>query len=632
MSQYTRPNFSLITSIARTRSIQLPRYPGLPSEARYISYNDIVFRSTLAPGLDLKLPPLHKNDTSYREKQIYVLLRRVASQILPPSFTAAMPTLPSVSFSNSNESEIPPGGGTGPGGIFSGDTGLGANHRAPGATFDVVFDCSGAGFLGSNMWALIASLVASYVGGPGFTWANKRAAILLPEREFNTFDDGPFGAPSQGIAINNTDAAISFNLPQAAGVQWHFIAPWPTATLEDAPILAKAAQKKFKLFRANASGLALNNGGASLLRMSWNQPGTRFGFWFCEMQANAETTMSVSNLQTIYGFLTLFGCDLLAEIPYQQIGAMFPLDTIATTLMGIDHVHYCLFDNPWAERHHIYEHSPGPVGDCYCSFTTFDRCGGQVWQQTRREDESGGPIPDLTNGAVSAGKHHFVDCTFENYGRSASRSTSAHTQYGTRRDYDMLRCTYINDLPGRADSWPPPDPYSHPSTWPATVELRTSDCITMSAQDDTPPFYSYPSINGHHAGALKMRDCNVYDRDPLAAIIRVNQGTNVDIEDCGFFTSAAATEKVALMLAFDTGVPPGNTPPTYSVLSFRMVNCNSADRYSRFLADHPTLADVGDRFALVLRCNPPPDNGVRNQVPATTLGNATESYDIVNVI
>jgi hypothetical protein len=530
---------------------------------------------------------------------------------------------------------IPPGGGTGTTGSISGDTGLGALHKAPGATFDVLLNCSGGNFLTSpNMWGLIASAIEQFylANSPPYTsniydWTNKRVAILLPEREFNVADTF-----AEGVRLNDgLGGFINVTLPQALGIQWHFIAPWPTASLADTSAQAKAADKKFQLLRRSNTGLAINNGGGATLTMTWNgaSTGTRFGWWFCEFQANGRETIGIPNGTVAPGFLTLYGCDFYSDIPFSPNGVGYPEDTISTYNCNIDNVHYCNFDNPWANRHHVYERNQGPVGDAYVTETTFDRCGGQVWQQTRRASEG----PDHTNGAASAGNHYWINCTLKNFGRCSNWSSAALTQYGSRRDIDMDGCVIVNDLAGRygtaALPWPPPDPYAYVLPAAGYYDTRCSDLVAYAAEVGA-PYVSWHSTAGHACGGFRMRDCDVYIRNPQSGICRIWHGTEIDIEDCSLLTATTATEQKAAIFCYQTAVKQGQTPPAFPVLSVHLEANNTAARRTAFVAAHPEVPANALLTTSVLKFSPPPVAGTRSSF--TTMGNATQTIDDTNLL
>ena len=467
------------------------------------------------------------------------------------------------------------------------------------------------------MWGLIRSSILQYaLAQPsGFTWANKRVAILLPEREFNTRDLSSLN----GVSINQSTFGfgIDVTFPLALGVQWHFIAPWPTASLSDTSAQAKAADKKFKLVRRDSAGQAYSAGGGSLLQLSWGgDPGnlTRFGFWFCEFQSTARETISspssLTNPQSLTstGYLTLYGCDLLADIPFSPLGVGYPTDTISTFGMSIDQVHYCTFDNPWAFRHHIYEHSQGPVGDAYCTETDFLRCGGQVWQQTRRALEG----PDLTFGAASAGKHYFINCIMKYFGRQGTWSTAALTQYGSRRDIDMEGCVVVADSAGTrtAASWPPSDPYVNNLPGPYQ-DTMNSDLVQYGTEGSTSN-NAHRSTAGHACGGFKMRDCDVYIRQPRSGIVRIWHGTAIDIEDCSLLTSASSTDTRGVTLCYDTRLSQdGAPPPAFPILSLHIADCNTSARRTAFVAAHTEVPAGALLTTHIQRFIPPPVVGVR---------------------
>jgi hypothetical protein len=613
--------------------------------ASYILFRNYGTNSTAFAPVGSRQHPLNTfSYTGLTNEQTYtfkILAQDTAGLTSGFSTTFGMPTA-------NPGTGIPPGGGTGTTGNISGDTGLGAFHKAPGATFDVLLNCSGGNFLTSpNMWGLITSAIEQFelANSPPYTptfydWTNKRVAILLPERDFNVNMVGLF---AEGLRINdNIGGYININMPQAPGVQWHFIAPWPTASLSDTSAQAKAATKKFQLRRESATGYAINNGGNATLTLSWggNATGIRFGWWFVEFQATGRETIGVPNGVTAPGFLTLYGCDFFSDIPFSTNGVGHPEDTISTYNTNIDNIHYCVFDNPWASRHHIYERNQGPVGDAYVTETTFDRCGGQVWQQTRRASEG----PDHTNGAASAGKHYWINCVMKNFGRCSYWSSAALTQYGSRRDIDMDGCVIVNDLPGRYGirnlqpptsppnyPWPPPDPHAYVLPAVGYADTRCSDLVAYAAEVGA-PYVSWHSTAGHACGGFKMRDCDVYIRDPQSGVCRIWHSTEVDIEDCSLLASTTAVQPYGLLLCLETSVKQGQMPPAFPVLSVHMESNNTAARRTAFVAAHPEVPANALLTTSVLYFPPPPPAGSRNPSVFTTLGNATQTIDEINLL
>lgn len=456
--------------------------------------------------------------------------------------------------------EPPIGGGTGTTpGAFNGDTGLGSLHRAPGAQFDFVIDRST--FTQPRLFASIGAALRDLITQNNMQ--NKRVAVLLPEKDYvvQREQGSPFDAGVYQIGVRQSlGFQEPLEYPSVAGMQVHLIAPYPGGDTSVAVETAVQQPRKFSIGSITPEGEGFSNGsstqGKGLFTIAGNTGfNARWGFWFMQFNGSTWASITWGNPAALpHGFLTVYGCNFLqpyhfsnrnSQNPSSGPGfnaqAFVPRFQISTFGVLIDQFHYNVMDCPYTSEHHVYERN-SPIGDSFITNSTFSRCGGNVWQHSRRPAESqgsGGEGPDLSNG-MFAGTQFWRNILAWRYGRSYW-SSGAIEYKAPHRNLDMEDCVFINDNPGCAEAWPPPNlatiatdqfcapPYNRGGGF-APNDVANGWFISQTGDTGSPPIIE----DGHYNGTVRLRNVRVFHRMPQDELINLSTCRGFDAANCVF--------------------------------------------------------------------------------------------------
>ena len=512
--------------------------------------------------------------------------------------------------------EPPPGGGTGTTpGAFNGDTGLGARHKAPGANFDFVVDM--ADYTGPNLFQSVGTILQN-LAAQGQVLSNKRIAVLLPDREYKIqYESNPQGSFNNSrrmilIARNGTLGIEEFlRFPNEENVQLHFIGPYPGGDLSASVSDAIQEPYKFRLSSVTSSGEGWSQGsaiqGKGMVSVGNTPQGARIGWWFTQFNGGGWASITWGSSDNLpFGSLTVYGCRFVQPYHFSNIDSMgwtttpgynsnafMPRFQISTYGVKIDQFHYNYLDCPYTSEHHVYERNP-PVGDCYITNNTFLRTGGNIWQQTRRQQEGGGSGsegPDTTNGQF-AGTQYWRNCVAKRWGRSWW-SSGAIEMKNAHRDLDMEDCDFINDNPGCVAAWPPPNlatiaadefcdpPYSRNSPF-TPVNSACSWLITMGGEPNAPPM----TVDNTYNGTVRLRRVRVFIREPQDNIFNLACGRSVDVED-SVFLHTVTSKTVGLVISGN----PSPAPVAWNTFSWRLNNV--AGDVTAFTGDYTEVPGSG---------------------------------------
>lgn len=532
-----------------------------------------------------------------------------------------------------------PGGSNTTAGAINGDTGLGPNHRAPGATFDFVVDASH--LTSGSLFAMIGQMTSEIHnaavlsgGQSGFDMTGKRIAILLPERVYRLQDSDPNHSMVQlwGSGWNRDSA----QMPRLDDTAWHFIGPWPTADIvNDTSLDAKAAQKKFVLRSTTPEGYAYSAGpadqGVGLIDIQTHKARVRVGFWFMELEGARYSWISGQAPRDVMaggGFVQYHGVDFTqpnhfpnidSSIPgggavvqgeRQNESSIMPRFGISTYRLSHDVIDYCTFDSPYTYEHCIYERN-APSGPAYIRYTDFYRTGGQVLQETRRNGSNQGTGDEgLSLSTGEASTRYWRNCVIRHWGRSVTRSAAAITQYGSHRIQDFKDCVFINNNPGKVN-WPP-----------SNLETLATDeyCDGPYAENTNSAFIFFagggvwPMNDGHLNPGMKMRDCFVWLKKPdSGAIVALNAKT-IDIADSIICQDTYNYGITATLYGNDGGTSP------YAIDSILLEDNNTSALLAAFRTDYSDYVPVSPILDGVVRYfAPPPLNGDRAGTPGNPI-------------
>jgi hypothetical protein len=327
-------------------------------------------------------------------------------------------------------------------------------------------------------------------------------------------------------------------------------------------------------------------------------PGCRVGFWFVKFNVANWAAVTWGNSNNLpKGFLTFYGCRM--EQPYHfsnvdstnfanangtNANAFMPRFQVSTYGVAIDQFHYNYLDCPYTSEHHVYERNP-PAGDCYITNNTFLRTGGNIWQQTRRQQVGGGSGsegPDTTAGGF-AGTQYWRNCVAKRWGRSWWSSGAIELK-NAHRNLDIEDCDFINDNPGCVAVWPPPNlatlrtdtfaapPYSR-NSGNVTNDAACSWLLTMGGESGAPPM----TVDGHFNGTVRLRNVRVFIRQPQDNTFNFSTCRGVDVEGCTVLQTVTA-RAVGLVISGNASESP------VAINSFRWTLGNTTSGISAFKA------------------------------------------------
>lgn len=510
--------------------------------------------------------------------------------------------------------EPPPGGGTGTTpGAFNGDTGLGARHKAPGANFDFVIDRSE--YTGPDLFNSVG-VALNELGPQGFNLTNKRVAILLPSKnyriQYESNSQQTFNFGRRGIGIgDNQWYQERMSVPNVEGLQLHFIGPYPGGDLSASVSDAVNEDFEFELSSVTQEGQGWAQGSANqgkgMISIGITRPGCRVGFWFTKFNVANWAAITWGNPNALpFGFITLYGCRFVQPYHFSNIdstnltnqggtnaNAFMPRFQVSTYGVAIDQFHYNYMDCPYTAEHHIYERNP-PFADCYITNSTFLRTGGNIWQQTRRlqGSESGDEGPDTTNGQL-AGTQYWRNCLAMRWGRSWWSSGAIELK-NAHRNLDMEDCDFVNDNPGCAAVWPPPNlatiaaddycdpPYSR-NSGNVTNDAACSWLLTLGGETGSPPM----TVDGHFNGTARLRNVRVWIRQPQDNTFNLACARSFDAEDCVVLQTVTGVG-VGLVRAGN----PSASPTAFNTFNWR--NNNVAGDVTAFKAAYTEVPASGE--------------------------------------
>ena len=463
-----------------------------------------------------------------------------------------------------------PGGGPQ---AIDGETGLGPDHKAPGATFDYVVDASGYGGAENAMRAGMALLRSQIANGQvdlsGAT--RRRVAILLPART----DNGAVELSSQNNYVPGVGgSAIVF--PVADTFDVDFVGPWVGGLdLDEAKILVSGVEDNLMVLDENSTVLptyrittryeadipgteiyaGLTNAGVSGAVLS--ERGRLFqdpvgwegdvNFWCCRFSGGGQQTVQFGYNNSTNGHGINFYCcrfdhddHIWDETVFAtnssggstQVTARFPRWGFSTygALMSF---YGCLMDFPYNQEHAVYDRNH-PYGDRTWSYVQVTRCGGQVCQQVFRRGE-GNLILDPVSDPGTTFFRHVVSL---GYNRNSSWSSAVITRYSAHSLLDLQDCIFADADPSNGSvAWLPPIDPQDPLVGLGVYETfgGIQSASNPDFQGGSTGNYQLPAGSTINGG-IKIRNCHFYSGAPDKAVLGLKIAETVDIEDSTFFT------------------------------------------------------------------------------------------------
>ena len=480
------------------------------------------------------------------------------------SGTVGIVAAPGFEVGNPSSVTVATSGASSGGGPISGDTGLGAQHRAPGASFDYVIDVSDGAYTQNavvrgcsefNTRIALPSNDPLYIDKTGVA----SIAILLPER-----------VESKAPGING---GLNYDVYEAAtldiddsSVEVHFIGPWiaePTDNKVQAMIKVRDRDPSlnwgYGLRPVDEFGVSpISPGGGYTLQVNVDQSNYSGGvhFWCFDIRGCGRSCISIGTAPTYVNYANVTAeSDVhfhLCQLHQDDVSFTQPAnpnqDRVGNSpFWGVSgwntrvHIHGWYSDLPWNSEHHFYLRET-PYGDMVFEYFSMDRCGGQLIQFADRYTTGGAGAETLIGaGRTDPGTIYYRNATMiTRCGRWTGKASAWYTNFSTHQALDFENVVTVEVATDNCHrGWPPADPLTDPIANEAFAFTNGTNAWTHDNSDRGEAQGPDAPNPGYQIGPIKMRGCLWYSKLPTKNVLDIRSSPNVDIQDCGIFTGPA---------------------------------------------------------------------------------------------
>ena len=456
-----------------------------------------------------------------------------------------------------------PGGGPIGGQNINGDTGLGANHRAPGFTFDFAIDVSDttqyAGDAVERAAAIFNNRRNLDPSNPDFiqlsTDDTAHIAILLPTEtvnkrlHINTGDTSTGGEQAREAANFDFGGDPGFE----SQIALHFIGPWAQGTdtfleaqtrMRDNPGSATLGYKRTFKDSDNKSKFNDNTGADIIVGdiTRQNAEGV-FYFWNWDVEVSSKDGIRLGSdgdrgsdfkshkFDVVFNLCKIHQDAILPKV--EAIGQRgVTARYIRPSLIG------CFIDLPWQSGAAVQALSP-MRGSFAVTNTRVARAGGAAFQMyTRSTFDSGLPAGTDPGSLTFTGVRHWDDWPTINdgIGRASEAGTFFFDLGGVEQNVTLADCHVIETKSAnfrRLADWPPGDPYD----WRVytTFVRQTNSALRMQYLG-----IERPLASGYRTGAISMSNCLFYSKVPIRPVVDIEHASSITLTSVGAFTDEQA--------------------------------------------------------------------------------------------